>query len=247
MNQQTTGAFSRRSFLRRTLQATAASGIVLAGWAPLRAETHVPFEVKLHGDGWEAQGRKNIISQSLWVINRRFLDVQIIANGLAVDGNNYNQVGDLWRVTNLGAYKPQYGYADILLYQLAALREATQRPTLNIVLSDKPESNAVGWANTDLVRVKFKPETHTVEGEFKIHLNAQFLGGAGHHSDPYYWAGTIAHEMLHNLGHLHVADRESPQYDRCQLIAHERAVYYNGQYRRGLERPRVLCGGRWPG
>jgi hypothetical protein len=247
VNELTSAAPSRRSFLRKTLGVAAAGGISLAGLGRLRADTHVPFEVNLQGEGWDSHGRKTIIGQSLWVINHRFLDAKVIANGLYVDGTSYNQEGDLWQITNLGAHKPNYGYPDILLYQLVALRGAARRPTLNIILSHKPDSNAVGWANTNLVKVKFSAETHTVEGEFKVYLNSHFLGGGGHYSDPYYWAGTIAHEMLHNLGHLHVTDRESPQYARCQLIAHERAVYYNGNYRRGMERPVVLCGGRWHG
>lgn len=238
---------SRRGFLQNSLATIAAGGLLFSGAPRAYAETHVPFEVELHGNGWDSYRRKEIIGQSLWLINHRFLDTGIIANGLFVDGTNYNMTGDLWNLTNLGSYKSFLGYADIILYQLAALRNAAKRPKLHIELAHKPDSQAVGWANTNLVQVKFTRETHTIVGNFHIYLNTHFLGGSGHFSDPYYWAGTIAHEMLHNLGHLHITDRESPQYDRCQLIAHERSLYYNGKYKRGMDRPVVLCGGRWNG
>lgn len=247
MRSHSTFISSRRAFLQHSLATVGACSLLLSNAPSVHAETHVPFEVELHGDGWDSYRRKDIIGQSLWLINHRFLDVKIIANGLSVEGGSYNQEGDLWNLTNLGSYNSRLGYADIILHQLVALRETANRPKLHIELAHRPNKQAVGWANTNLVQVKFNRDRYTIEGEFRIYLNSHFLGGSGHYSDPYYWAGTIAHEMLHNLGHLHITDRESSQYARCQLIAHERSLYYNGKYQRGMERPVVLCGGRWNG
>lgn len=103
----------------------------------------------------------------------------------------------------------------------------------------------MAWANTNVVKVKYSKGGYVIEGDFSIALNSWYLGGGEPYSDPNYWAGTIAHEMLHNLGHLHAENRGAADYSRCQLIAHERALYYDGKYRRGLERPAIVCGGRW--
>lgn len=238
--------FTRREFLRSLVGGGAALGLHLCNASSARAECN-PITFHLEGDGWDGFNRRQIVSQAMWLVNERFLDQRIATNGYQVDGNNYNMHGNLWNITNLNSYFSGKGYADILWFQLAALRITNNRPRLFIQAEHRPQINALGWANIGLVEVKYSRERFDITGDFRIVLNTHFLGGAGHYSDPYYWAGTIAHEMLHNLGHLHSTDREDPRYSQCQLIAHERSVYYNGRYRRGLERPMVLCGGRWGG
>jgi hypothetical protein len=40
----------------------------------------------------------------------------------------------------------------------------------------------------------------SIQGEFNVRLNQYHLGASGKDgSDPVYWGGIIAHEMLHNL------------------------------------------------
>lgn len=235
-------AMSRRKFFGACGASAAATGLLI----PQSAFAHdYPFDFYLKGDGWDSYGRRDIVRQAMSLINDRFAGVYTTTNGYEVEGDRYNMEGDLWDITNLNSYYSGKGYRDILWYQMIALRSTKTRPDLNIHAEYDKDKNAVGWANTNTVKVKFSKEGFVIEGEFNIALNTYFLGGGGHYKDPYYWAGTIAHEMLHNLGHLHLEKRDDPKYSECQLIAHERAVYYDAKYRRGLERPVVLCGGRW--
>lgn len=67
-------------------------------------------------------------------------------------------------------------------------------------------------------------------GAFTITLNTHYFGSSEYYSDPNEWAATIAHEMLHNLGHRH--DNRSVDYDSLQIVALDRAVKFNGRYLR---------------
>jgi hypothetical protein len=235
---------TRRQAIKLMAGGTTAAAIGVLFPNTARAEWNpIPFYLK--GDGWDSYGRRQIISQAMYLINDRFLDPRIATNGYSVDGDAYRVEGYLWNTTNLNSYYTGKGYRDILWYQLGSLRQTRKRPELSIWAQYEPNLNAYGWANYNKVNVKFSKEGFVTDGDFVIALNTRFLGGGGFYSDPYIWAGTIAHEMLHNLGHGHLPNRNDPAYDRCQLIAHERAVYYGGRYKRGLNRPVILCGGRW--
>jgi hypothetical protein len=69
-----------------------------------------------------------------------------------------------------------------------------------------------------------------VSGQFEITLNTAKLGNASlwYGRDVDYWAGTIAHEMLHNLGHHHPEN----VYDGLFIRAYENAVRFNADPRR---------------
>lgn len=235
-----------RSTRRQAIKQLGGIAAALAVPAVARADFN-PIGYRLLGQGWGGGNRKEIIGKSMSILAGRFLDTAVTLNGYAVDGNNYRLADDLWDITNLNAWFTGKGYRDILIEQLSVIRTLPfeKRPAVNIWGEYKPEVKAYGWANINKVKTKFSKTGSSVDGEFVLALNTFLVGGGGHLSDPVFWAGTIAHEMLHNLGHLHIVDRNDPQYDRCQLIAHERAVYYGGKYRRGMNRPAVLCGGRW--
>lgn len=69
------------------------------------------------------------------------------------------------------------------------------------------KQKAHAWAEVGTVTVS--PETSNakelIRGEFEISINTHKLRNANSRQfrDPYFWAGTIAHEMLHGLGHRH--------------------------------------------
>jgi hypothetical protein len=209
------------------------------------ADEYLPIDFDLKGEGWNRFGREDIIAKAMWLINRRFLATDILSNAYRV-GGSYYVTGDLWGITNLNSYYTGKGYGDLLWYQLQSLRIAREKPTLTITAYYDKDVNAVAWAHYNRVKVKYSRDGFTVEGAFEITVNTFYLGGADPYSDPYYWAGTIAHEMLHNLGHMHdKSNREAVYYDR-QMIVFERAVYWGGRYRRGLRTPVIRCGGRSP-
>jgi len=86
---------------------------------------------------------------------------------------------------------------------------------------------------------------YPVTGTFKILINDFYLNNASkyrHYSSPAYWAGVIAHEALHNLGHRHAQSRDDPQYYRYQMIIIEHLVMKGGMVRYGDLNPTpVLC------
>ncbi|WP_339749728.1 hypothetical protein [uncultured Rubinisphaera sp.] len=238
----------RRLFLKKI--AAGVTGVYVSTLASSAyAHTYHPIKYHLIGNGWDRHRRREIIDKAMSIVNWHFLDTSILMNGYQVDGNNYHLKGDLWDITNPRSFfTGDVGLHDILRCQIVALQvQIDQRPELYIYAEYEKDKDAYGWANTNLVQVKFRKSGVDISGDFKIHLNTYYLGAEGYLSSPSFWAGTIAHEMLHNLGHLHIKDRSNPNYSRCQLIAHERAVYYQGAYRRGLNRPHIKCGGQWQG
>lgn len=72
-------------------------------------------------------------------------------------------------------------------------------------------------------------------GKFSVTLNTYFLGSSTYWvgRDPDYWAGTITHEMMHNLGH----DHPEGKYDGVFIRTYEEAVWDNGElWRRNTRR-----------
>jgi len=74
--------------------------------------------------------------------------------------------------------------------------------------------------------------TPVIQGTFEITLNKAYLGERDYSPgrDADYWAGVIAHEMLHNLGHTH----PKGVYDGVFIRDYQNAIRYNGNYRPGL-------------
>lgn len=84
-----------------------------------------------------------------------------------------------------------------------------------------------------------------IEGSFKIEVNDFFVNNSNeysHYSNPAYWAGVIAHEALHNLGHRHPPSRSDSQYYLHQMIIVEHLVMVGDKVRYGESNPTpVLC------
>src|SRR5262245_11828833 len=68
-----------------------------------------------------------------------------------------------------------------------------------------------------------------VEGNFDVTLNTAILGTTRFSTaaSPDYWAGAIAHEMLHNLGHQHPVS----VYEGTYIRGYEKAVWYDANPR----------------
>ena len=84
-------------------------------------------------------------------------------------------------------------------------------------------------------------KTGIVKGEFLIEVNRYWLDAGGDASDPENWAGLLAHEAMHNLGHRHGKDEYG---NHLQINAIMAAVRYAGAYRSGLYCPPWRCGRR---
>lgn len=72
-------------------------------------------------------------------------------------------------------------------------------------------------------------------GKFNIIVNDYWVARGARLSDPNEWAGTVAHEMAHNLGHNH-PDVSDPDYDKYQINVLDSLVQNYGYSNKGTRR-----------
>ncbi|HSK72544.1 MAG TPA: hypothetical protein VK892_12650 [Pyrinomonadaceae bacterium] len=106
-------------------------------------------------------------------------------------------------------------------------------PNVKINMTNAPNGKWVGRARLDLVKVFWnsKVKEWQQSGEFNIELNSAFVGRKDIHfvyGETDYWAGTIAHEMLHNLGHTHGEYSSDKNYESYQINVFDRIIASNG-------------------
>jgi hypothetical protein len=246
---------SRRRFLSASLGVAAGLGSVLMP-AAAHADYYQRFQFELTGEHeWtDDYNRLNIVKQAMWIIDRRFLDIEhVVQNVLCLPSsrNAFSFESSAW--DNLQPHYPALQLGDNLLwYQLLTIRkwmsppDSRSGPTVFIYSAYK-DNNAFAWGPYSTVTVEGDSHGYHVSGHFEVYLNFKSLGGSGLNSDPWTWASTIAHEMLHNLGHRHPESANDPTYERRQINAFTSALYDgNGRYRFGMRTPDVRCGGRRP-
>ncbi|MEN3334885.1 MAG: hypothetical protein V7641_4250 [Blastocatellia bacterium] len=94
----------------------------------------------------------------------------------------------------------------------------------------------VGRAPLDTVTIYWDEEVKEFRqrGKFSVTLNSAYVGRDGIYSSVDYWAGTIAHEMLHNLGHQHGDSKSDKNYSDYQINVLDRVVASNGANDKGV-------------
>ena len=111
------------------------------------------------------------------------------------------------------------------LHYLATARENYSQdafPKINIYYKNEPpkkgETGWVGYAFYNRVSVywDFAAQNWKRRGDFQLYLNQHFLQQSGIYKNENYWAGTIVHEMMHNLGHQH-PNAGSERYNQYQI------------------------------
>jgi hypothetical protein len=108
------------------------------------------------------------------------------------------------------------------------------------------KSKVQGRARLGLVTIKSVGKNIRQLGEFDVQLNRYMLGSGGDMDTPEEWASTIAHEMLHNLGHNHAGGDYT---DEWQINVLDKAVLYDGYYKAlgyggaGEQSSHMACGG----
>ncbi len=219
---------NRRSFLR--------TGLALAGICALseRCAAAGDFTIgyKIH-DGFTEE-EESILDKALQYLANRFTDVDVRRNCYRLDKNGYYLDRGVWAKSNLEEDDDYDGKHDLLRFQLIQLRvkgRDDEFPRINI-LPDHERADWWGEASGDpyQVAVISSGSRFRTEGEFEIKLNRWHLGARGRGSDPEIWAAVMAHEMLHNLGHLH----EKGDYSNSwQMNVFENCFYCNGTYRGG--------------
>jgi hypothetical protein len=65
-------------------------------------------------------------------------------------------------------------------------------------------------------------------------VNTKWLASGGDGEKTFVWAGVLAHELMHNLGHMHGKDEYG---DHLQINAVQQLVRTLGEYKKGRHAP----------
>lgn len=194
---------TRRNFIKRaSTSATAAALVAVAGGLsalPVDAAS-TGLSYRLYGNGWNDYGRRRIVDRAVYLAGLLSHD-SVIGNTYQLGGKEYNLTRWAWNNANLASYYRNPGYKDLLNIQLNRIDGF--RPVVNISPYYRRD-NSWGEAPLNKVVIKILSDGRArLSGEFSIKLNFYHLGARGDGSSSAVWAGVIAHEMLHNLGHMH--------------------------------------------
>jgi len=238
-------AMTRREAIRTALMAGIAGPATLLFVGKARADS--PFDCYTLGYEWDQYNRQPLLRQAMNLVNKRFTDPAIATNAHEQNGNYPFITPELVSATAQDAYPYAPDYSGILWRQLSALRNVQRKPNLYITADyRKHQPTVVAWALYDQVKIRFS-NTRTTSSQaaaFHVVLNTYLLGSTNSpFSDPCFWASVIAHEMLHNLGHMHDDDITNPWYSWRQMITFQNAFHLNGQYKRGMKTPFICSGG----
>jgi hypothetical protein len=253
---------SRREALRATIASTVA-GVTLSSESVARGDDVTQHWVSRRENGFDPihmyvheikndYKRVDILGQALLILHTNFRHPAVSYHGYFpphLTGPSAEFVTDAaWEASNLSARGTAWQRKHLLGVQLEVLRlpdsakeaddEGPPFPPIHI----KPlyEKNDVwGRAPLDRVVVKYIREGKWKRtGEFEVLVNLHHLGAQGNGSDGRMWASVIAHEMLHNLGHMHGL---MEYVDGRQINAFHRAVYCDGKHRGNNGVPSFGC------
>lgn len=121
-------------------------------------------------------------------------------------------------------------------------------PRIHIEYASEANANWVARAPVGTMKLDDNSDSESdssFDGTFRLAVNDWYVGNGGNgqqYGDPEYWAGTIAHELWHNLGHTHPSKRSDPDYFKHQMITQDNIVMTNNRARFGQEvSTPVLC------
>jgi hypothetical protein len=219
---------SRRQFLKACGATALAMTTVTAGRV-LAANT---IHFRMHGFDEERFGEESLLRKAMNLVADRLQKKRVWQNVYDVRPSRYNLTGGVMKNSNLSATAENK--RNLLRHQLYWLSQPNDEEDEGLpfprvhLRAFHEESDVLGRAHTDLVVVKSVGDRIRQSGEFDVYLNRYQLASGGLMDDPEEWASTIAHEMLHNLGHLHEKGDYS---DAWQINVLNNAVLCNGYYR----------------
>ena len=220
---------TRRNFFKCCGAAAVAMTCVTPG--VVRAANTIKFW--MHNFDEKGFGEETLLKKAMDIVAARFQDKRVWQNVYNLTPSRYYLKGGVMDRSNLK--DDDTNRRNLLWHQLHWLSQPndaddTEPAFPNVQLYAYHEkSKVVGYAlPDDHVVVKSVGNSVRQSGEFKVYLNRYNLAAGGVYSEPEEWASTIAHEMLHNLGHLH----EKGDYtDEWQINVFNNAVLCNGYYR----------------
>jgi hypothetical protein len=162
------------------------------------------------------------------IIANRLFKPEILQNMYQICGTSCESLGArVWSESQLGNDPNYHGAYDLLRFQLMCLKmksENGQFPTIHIYpIYEKSEMQAKGTVGC--ISCISYGSTFSIRGKFEVKLNRFNLDASSENLT--FWAGTIVHEMLHNLGHKHIENDYSNQW---QINVFENCFIYNGNY-----------------
>jgi hypothetical protein len=232
----TTPTLTRRGFLASAVGLTA--GLIL----PRPAAAASPYYRAIRYDLADNFNRTElaVIGQAMNLVARRMLDPRMFRYAKANYRNAYTRVpGRSFRTgAEFEAWFTQVQIAALLDRGFPILRLSGQYDPRGGWTGRAPIGTVVTDYRT-VVQGRTRGNVFVVEGDFQVRLNTGLLGSSSFYlgTCPHYWAGVIAHEMLHNLGHEHPAN----VYEGTFIRAYERAVWFDADPKRTDSRPNC-CG-----
>lgn len=215
-------SMTRRSFL---LSLSAGAGLATASFPTLGFAWNA---IRFRTNGF-SKSEKKLIGQAMNIIHSRFTSDQVRRNTYQYWTNGYHLKTGAWKASKLQYDNEWGGKENLLNYQLLQLQVVNQFPRVNLyAFNEKNNVWGRAYRKHSVVVRNNRNETFTVLGEFHVYLNRRHLNdGSRKGSSPNQWASVIAHEMLHNLGHLHGKGNYK---DNQQIVLFQRSFYSNGKY-----------------
>lgn len=208
---------SRRGFLG------AAAGLAGSCLLPSFAEASGYYRaIRYVPDQGFNQGQLAILGQAVNILAQRMLDPRMLA--YTRPRYRYYQIhAPGRRFNNATEFEGWFHHIQMQTLRVCGF------PQLNLYGRSDPRGGWTGRAQIGTVTAEYAsvsggPARHFTRGTFAVTLNTALLGGnTSWGRDPAYWAGTICHEMLHNLGHDHPPN----VYDGIFIRVYETAVWRN--------------------
>ena len=181
----------------------------------------------------EDLGEETALRRAMNVVAGRFQAERVWQNVYNVRPSRYNIKGTVMDESNLR--DTDENRRNLLWHQLYWLSQPNSPNDTEPAFPDvhlnafHEKSDVLAYAKRgDHVVVRSSNGSVHQSGEFRIYINRYKLCSGGSADTDEEWAATIAHEMLHNLGHLH----EKGDYtDEWQINVLNNAVLNNGYYR----------------
>lgn len=218
---------------RHFFKCCGATAVAVSAVTPAAVEAANKISFWMYDFDEEKFGEETLLKKSMNIVADRLQSKRVWQNVYNLRPSRYNLKGDVMGDSNLRDTDDDR--RNLLWHQLYWLSQPnavddTEPAFPNVRLRAYHEkSDVLAYAlRKDKVIIKSVGDSVKQSGEFEIYLNRYNLAGPGVLNEPEEWASTIAHEMLHNLGHLH----EKGDYtDEWQINVLNNAVLCNGYYR----------------
>jgi hypothetical protein len=188
---------SRRQFFKYC----GAAAVAVTAVTPTQVRAKNTIRFWMHGFEEARFGEETLLKKAMNIVAGRMQTKRVWQNVYDLRPSRYYITGDVMDNSNLR--DTAENRRNLLWHQLYWLSQPPAFPNVHLRAFHE-KSKVLGRARTDLVIIKSVGCGKIRQsGKFDVQINRYMLASGGVYDDPEEWASTIAHEMLHNLGHLH--------------------------------------------